>query len=308
MKQMPPKESTTAGIIGKQQELILEAARLVRPESIGIYENSETANPYDELLLLHSRDPKRADDVMKEIGRFLRRGTQSLSFWRTANHAPEIASEAQMILADIVMQLQDQGVVKIAKSPEKIGKVFADRWKVLRQDNSHRSDYAVIPVFALRLYMKAQFRFCEIGLTPESELPPLKNFEHAMLKLSKAMVFQNDELTEEAALEIQERMLRWQFDYFARNVETFEMMWQGILWPMAKEIWPNFAREHEHFVGYGKHKLGLPLSNRKRSVDEKTDFGIARHESAIKREVERDLMQQRASEGDGGPLSVAKAK
>ncbi|MBK8094008.1 MAG: hypothetical protein IPK32_19060 [Verrucomicrobiaceae bacterium] len=103
----------------------------------------------------------------------------------------------------------------------------------------------MIPAFALHLYIKAQFRFCEIRLTPEDELAHLKPFEWQMLKWAKAIVLENDELTEESAQEIRARMLSWQFDYFARNVHTFEMMWKGILWPMAKDIWPKYAREHE---------------------------------------------------------------
>ncbi|MBK8094009.1 MAG: hypothetical protein IPK32_19065 [Verrucomicrobiaceae bacterium] len=120
-------------MIREREELILEAARLVRPDTIEIYADSETANPYDGLLLLHAQDSERAKRVLDEIGRFLRRGTQSLSFWRTAKNAPEIANEAQRILADVVMQLQGQGVVKIAQSPEKFGEAFAARWKVLRR-------------------------------------------------------------------------------------------------------------------------------------------------------------------------------
>ena len=250
----------------------------------------------DDLLKIAASDPRRAREVLALIGTWLRSGVYNLTgLWGVAVEFPEIQVQAQHILADVVEALERAGIVKLPKAAATIGKHFAARRKVIKGGNM--TGYAAIPVFVQDLLMAVEKELVETLETWPADLPA------DSIDSKKAVrAFAKGCLGLAGCPEAEKcRFVIHMFEHLCRDVLTSGSIFEELLWPVALEIWPKWARAHKDFKGPGKMKWGAPLSDRKRAVDKKTDFGPEKLKPQIKNAFEQHIIWKRGYHGGGGP-------
>ena len=273
-----PTEKNSA--IEEEPSITLEAAALYLLDGTKTF-YQDSPHAWDHLLRLDRIDPKEAATMMHLMGTIMRKGLPSVIDWARQNASLPVSKWAQTLLADLCMSLQEYGYLKLPLSPVRYGAAFAARWSDHHPVGRRGTKYAAIKLFAIDLLSYSDKLLGEIWDTwkqgPDDE-PAHKRYLRLLV----------EESTQERAHDVPGKLLthwsdaEYTWHFFRSHPVTREIAWEKILWPLAEETWPKFARENEHFTGVGKWKMGQPLSDMKRVVDEKTDFGLERHNAKLK--------------------------
>jgi hypothetical protein len=241
----------------------------------------DSPHAWDSLLLLYRDDPKKAKQAMFMMGAIMRKGIFNVHGWSYDKVFPEVTVWAQALLADLCTTMEKYGLLKLPKSPVRYGAAFAARWNDLHPVGRKGTKYAAIKLFAFQLLYDSDRLLSEIWNSWKQgtdDEPAHK--KHLRLLVEESTQARANELPGDPMIHGSDAEFVWHI--FRRHPVTREMAWEKILWPLAQATWPKFARENEHFTGTRKWKLGQPLSDMKRPVDERTDFGTERHYKKLK--------------------------
>ncbi|QIF05189.1 hypothetical protein [Roseimicrobium sp. ORNL1] len=267
-------------LAAKMDRECLEAVQMLCPSYVEGYKMKDGKTRFfDPLMLAAFQNPEEGKKHFQHIGHIFRRGMQSLIMWtQAADHVPSVRDDAQRLLADLVRMLVESDFVKLTRRVGDENDAFASRWQETRRLGRGRTDFAAVRFFG-GVLMRDFERLVEDLALMYPEVPENAPAHVASLANLIQIMAKNDEETSPPELP------RFYVDSVKSLVcrpELYEQAWQKFFWPLAKETWPAFAREHEHFRGWGKNKNGRMLSERKRSVDQKTEFSAASWESEIK--------------------------
>ncbi len=260
------------------------------------YQNSPHA--WDHLLRHDRIDPKEAATMMHMMGAIMRKGLPNVLTWANQSTSLSVAKWAQTLLADLCTSLEEFGLLHLPRSPLHYGAAFAARWADLHPIGRKRTKYAAITLFAFDLLHYSDQLLAEIWDTwkqGKDDEPPHKSYLRLLV----------EEQTRERAHELPGKLVtHWSdaeftWHFYRRHPVTREIAWEKILWPLAQSTWPKYARDNEHFKSIGKWNLGQPLSDMKRTVDKKTDFGLKRHQDRLKSLVFDQLDSDMRYHGDG---------
>jgi hypothetical protein len=294
-----PNESppTSAADEGKAaQDLILEAVFLMMPSAYKKFEQSP--HFWDEMLLLAKAEPERALKALRLIGTLVKQGMSSLCFWSDASHSPDVSNDAQNLLADITQYLELLGFVRPEPSSVLRWPAFAARKDDLRATTAKHTALSAIPVFMAHLLKQAEKRVVDFWENPSVPEDPhtLEEWDSGLWHIARYL--RTGLGIREGVNEVHKDAL---FQYLCRVIEFEGFLFEKVLWPLAKHLWPAWARDHEHFSFLG----GAKLSNRKRAADGKTDFGIEKLKPQIKSAFKSSMAFSRSFHG-GGSLPKAK--
>ena len=286
-------DSAAQNILQLAKERHLEAVEMLTPRMIEGYKMKDgKTHDFDKMLKMGHLEPERAGELMVWIANIMRSGMHSLTSWARADHVPKVRDAAQRLLADIVRWLVTERYVKLTREVGKGTDAFAIRWSQVMKKGRGISRYAAIRIFPQMLLGEVDRATQEIldnwGDEPGSE-PKHVQALRKMVDLACT--------SHQPGEEILHTYVIGGVHWLLERPELLAWNWQNLLWPLTQRIWPAFSREHEHFTGWGRHRLGRPLSERKRQVDEKTDFAVSRWKSEIKGAVEDTLEFRRLYEG-----------
>ncbi|QIF05817.1 hypothetical protein G5S37_31430 [Roseimicrobium sp. ORNL1] len=249
---------------------------------------------FDPLMLAAFQNPEVGKRHFEHIGHIFRHGMQSIIMWaQSADHVPSVRDDAQRLLADLVRMLGENNIVKLTRKVGGEQDAFSARWQETRKLGRGRTDFAAVRFFGGVLMTDFEHLVKELALM-YPEVPENAPTHVVSLANLIQIIAKNDEGTAPPELP----------GFYVESVKSllckpplFEQAWQKFFWPLAKGTWPAFAREHEHFRGWGKNKNGRMLSERKRSVDQKTEFSAASWESEIKAAFEDSVYFYRCCVG-----------
>jgi hypothetical protein len=271
---------------------ILEAVRLMSPSVVQIYvDKDEKRLPFDEMLEVGFNDEKRAIAHLVWIGHIMRSGVKSLARWATSDHVPTVQKGAQRVLADVIKLLETERLVKLTRAVGKKDDAFATRWRELTKRGRGNTEFAAVQLFGMELMQHLDRTLARVAESYPSTLENEPKHIQSLAKLVHVVVDSHEPGTELLTTYVVRST-----KFFLLHSLAFAGLWKKIFWPLAKEIWPEFAREFEHWRG--PRQSGRPLSDRKRPVDEKTDFSPARFESEIRHAFEDSVLFHRAWEGE----------
>ena len=251
---------------------------------------------FDPLLKEAFLDRDRGLDAIQRVCQLARQVICSLDFWAKTKHNPEVAAHAQIALADVLASLRaDQYFTKLAKPADDFGEAFALRWHHLVSNQRADSQYAAVRKFKIELSHAEDeviASLLEQYPKPLADDAPVyvKNLAPVIECFLNKVMRPGEQALVSICVEQIKSMMR---------MSTDEVLWSDFYCPLAAEIWPKFARENLEFKGWAKVGKGLPLSARKRCVDERPDLGFERMASRIKSQVKSDLAFARNFHGDG---------
>lgn len=257
----------------------------------------------DHLIDHVRRDPKEAKLVMHLMGNIMRVGIMQLMEWRGRKDQKEVSTWAQSLLADLLSGLEEAGMAKLPRSPLYYGNAFARRWAELHPLGRKGSSFAAVKLFALsEIQRDSEHLLAEIFETWGNEAMDEPSHKKAMRSFIESYAPTVIDMDTSSSIP-QWEPIKWLWENFMRHPSTRELAWEKILWPLIQEKWPEYAREHKHFTGWGEFKLGGPLTNRKR-WDGHTDLGIARHEKPMKAEFFASLDLHNRLDGTGAEALI----
>lgn len=270
------------------EQALLEALRFMMPAEYQKFDNSVYV--WDEMLLAVRSDPEKSDQVMALVGEIMRRGLSSLCFWAGAEHLPAPSKQSQVIIADLIQQLEILQLIKILPDESRSWPGLASRLEGLKPIRAKQTNLAAIPLFVAKLMKEAERRVVESWNSAEhsKKTAQLSESQVGIWNLAK---FLRDELPQSGDIADDEKTQM--FVFFCRMQKTEGFVFERVLWPLAKEIWPAWARDREHLAFAG----GAKLSSRKRAVDGKTDFGIEKLKGQIEGEFKAQMAFSRLHEG-----------
>jgi hypothetical protein len=265
-----------------------EAALNFLPSHKTKYSNSP--HWWDSFLLGVQSDPETAREQMRMMGQIARGSIQSLVEWAaTTKHLPEVQTWAQTCLADVISWLQEFGFADLPKSPEKYGEAFQNRWSELHPDRRGTSGYAVVRCYASELICMSDNMLEQVMDAYPNKLPQDAD---ASKKAVWAFVDQFVQWRFRSGVKfLDHEEVRSTFHWFRRKDSTQERYFRQHLRPLIRETWPKWVREpgRVDFEGYGKIKMGLPLSMAKKGKNGKPALEPSEWEDRIIHEVKDNL-------------------